>query len=88
MQALNYDADKTYAWTLQDVQQHRKPFQACLTAYQHTAPTCEQVPSWAARGAVVWLRREHCLRMARMPVEMRKRPSKRKRKRSASLTLS
>ncbi|CAE7351031.1 unnamed protein product [Symbiodinium sp. CCMP2592] len=42
LQALNYDADKTYAWTLQDVQRHGTPFQACLTAHQHTAPACEQ----------------------------------------------
>ena len=53
---------------------------------QDTA-TCMQVPSWAARGSVVWLRREHCLRMARMPAEMRERPGGRKRRRSTSLTL-
>ena len=45
-----------------------------------------QVPAWAARRSVVWLRREHCLSLARAEPEAGPHRGKGKRKRPASVT--
>ena len=65
-QALNYDAKKTYAWILRDVRVHPEPFEVHARVHlEIQAKLSAQVPTWAAHGSVVWLRREHCLNLAR-----------------------